>query len=448
MAVWAGIKRAAALPWAWPRRRKSDGPVWGPVGGAAPWGWPWYGTGGDDLSLADARWLSATSRCISLLSDCLSSPPLYLTRATAGGGRQLVSSSDAARALAGLSFHSRECLATSMLADGNAYARLVRNDRGGVADLAPIAPWRVSLGIDDDNGAIWYRIAEDGVLQEPAEILPSSDILHIRCRPISSSHFLLGVSPLAQAARSLETVLRINIGARTYFKNLSLPSFLLSTDLVMSPDQVTQLRERWDEATKGDGLGGVPILTAGLKGTAIPRQSALESQLNEMSKLSVAEIGRAYGVPSSMLNETSSLNYATASEQSRAFAASTLSPLATRIADALSHALLSRDERLAGFAAYIDLSDLVLGQGKERSDYTSQLVNGGIISTNEARDMLGWAAVADGSTLRIPVNTSPLPVWSEGGPQPVALAAGKHLSPSLESQFRSSRTIRDLRRAL
>ena len=54
-------------------------------------------------------------------------------------------------------------------------------------------------------------------------------------------------------------------GLAAYYTKMSRPSGVLQTDLILSPEQVQQLRARWDEQARGVGTGGVPILTAGLK---------------------------------------------------------------------------------------------------------------------------------------------------------------------------------------
>ncbi|KQT09026.1 MULTISPECIES: hypothetical protein [unclassified Bradyrhizobium] len=40
---------------------------------------------------------------------------------------------------------------------------------------------------------------------------------------------------------------------------------MLETDQQLTAPQTKELRERWDEQTKGDGAGGTPILAWGLK---------------------------------------------------------------------------------------------------------------------------------------------------------------------------------------
>jgi HK97 family phage portal protein len=188
----------------------------------------------------------------------------------------------------------------------------------------------------------------------------------------------------------------------------------LCTDQPLIPKQVSDLRERWQEISKGEAYGGVAILAYGIKPVPLPAEKVIEAQIAEMSRVTVAEISRAYGVPLQLLNETSSLNYSTSVELQRAFANFSLIPLGQRVTDALSLALLSREERLGGMVIQYDFSSLLLGSGQELAEFASKLVNGGVVTVNEARDYLGLPDIPDGGILRTPVNTAPLGLWAEG----------------------------------
>ena len=86
--------------------------------------------------------------------------------------------------------------------------------------------------------------------------------------------------------------------------NQARPSAVLSTDAVLRPEQVAQLRQQWNEQAKGleagCGPGGTPILTAGLKVQpwSTPGKDA---QVAEMMKMSDEKIALAFRVPLQIL---------------------------------------------------------------------------------------------------------------------------------------------------
>ena len=81
------------------------------------------------------------------------------------------------------------------------------------------------------------------------------------------------------------------------------------------------------------------------------------------------------GVPLSMLAQPGSVNYSTAVEESRAFAALSLQPFTARLADELTAKLLTPLQRAQGFKIEFDLTRLLVSPG-EIADRMSKLVNG------------------------------------------------------------------------
>lgn len=84
-----------------------------------------------------------------------------------------------------------------------------------------------------------------------------------------------------------------------------------------------------------------------------------------------------------------------------------LQPFARRVESCLTGALVNREQRMAGMSVSIDLLPLLLGHGSERSEYFSRMVNGGVMTPNEARRQTGLQDITGGDILRSPVNTLP-----------------------------------------
>lgn len=86
---------------------------------------------------------------------------------------------------------------------------------------------------------------------------------------------------------------------------------------------------------------------------------------------------------------------------------------AVGFADELSSKLLTQTQRDSGWAIEFDLAALLIAPS-EIPDRMSKLVNGGVLTVNEAREQLGLADVLDGDELRVPVNTAPWDRWVDG----------------------------------
>lgn len=97
-------------------------------------------------------------------------------------------------------------------------------------------------------------------------------------------------------------------------------------------------------------------------------------------------------------------------EELRSFASISLAPYCKRFADELSTKLLTPTQRDSGWQVEFDLRTMLVSPA-EIPDRMSKLLNGGICTTNEAREWMGLPDVDDGGELRIPVNVAPMDRW-------------------------------------
>jgi hypothetical protein len=87
-----------------------------------------------------------------------------------------------------------------------------------------------------------------------------------------------------------------------------------------------------------------------------------------------------------------------------------------RIADELTHKLIPALEIEQGVRIEYDLQQASLGHGRERAESLGALVGSGIMSVNEARNILHLADIDGGDVLRAPVNMMSLNNWLSFAP--------------------------------
>lgn len=194
----------------------------------------------------------------------------------------------------------------------------------------------------------------------------------------------------------------------------------------MTGDQKDSLRQSFDSLNSGRPV----VLEGGLEMKDVPVPALDRLQMLDLSRYGTEEIARAWGVPTSMLSQSEGINYASAAEQSRQFVTVSLQPFARRVESALAEKLLSRNERASGFSVSIDLTQMLLGHGQERSEYFSRMVNAGVMTTNEARNQAGLSDVSGGDVVRMPVNTLPMEQWEQGELN----FGGERAAPVIEAQ--------------
>jgi HK97 family phage portal protein len=278
-------------------------------------------------------------------------------------------------------------------------------------------------------------------MQQPERVIPASDMLHLKFR-VTGKHPLLGVSPLISLAPALQPLFSMREGQSQVWQAISLPGAYLASDTKMNLDQKTSLRESFDSL----GNGRPVVLDGGLEMRDVPIPDLARLQMLDLARYGTEEIARAWGVPTSMLSQSEGINYASAAEQSRQFVTVSLHPFAKRVESAVGEKLLSRAERANGFAMNIDLTQMLLGHGQERSEYFSRMLNAGVMTTNEARNQSGLSDVEGGDVVRVPVNTLPLGQWEQGelALEPVEEAALPNITkepPKLRSVERVSRLL-------
>ncbi len=387
-------------------------------GGPNQWSPDWLASAGVDPrspAVVVPDQLAAALRCASLLSDSLAAVPPSVFEPLPTGGQDRVTASDAARAIRRTAYSDWETLLLQCALHGNGFARILRNDRNGPHALSAIPCRLVTVALDTE-GRVWYEIVEDEQTGTAAEIISARDMVHVKYRCLDSA--LIGVGPLKAAAASISGAVQSFQLRESLHRNLSQAGLAFSTDMELNADQMQQLREAVDKQTKGLRAGGSIVLSHGLKmdrggGGAI---KATDSELLESLRFSVEEVCRIFGVPPSMVGMAQESSYSTAAEERRSFVNSTLRPWARRIADELGRKLLAEEERSRGLTVAYDFSAELLGEGNERAEALSKLVNSGVYSPNEARNLLGLADVPGGEELRAPVNVYPLSAWSGYGP--------------------------------
>ena len=370
---------------------------------------PYFGQSMTNYSgsqVSDPDGLAAVRRCVAILADGVASTSVSLLQTLSTGGKVSNVEHPSARALRLLSYTDTELMLTDALFAGNGFLRIDRS--AGSLRLVAVPAYMVTVAVDQ-TGKPWYQVAANQVLNTKQMTLSSSDMVHLRYR-VDPANPLVGLSPLRAAKGSHAALTDVYLLHGRLAANQSNPGLILSTDKDMTKEQVSRLRELWDQQSGGYKSGGTVILSNGLT-TSDSKQSISQkdADLIEALRFSVEEASRIFGVPPSMLGYSQHTSFATAQEERRAFLSATLRPLMLRVADALNQSLLTEQERLEGLSVEFDSSDF--GAGRELAETISSLVNSGVLTLNEARNKLSLVDVEGGDIPRVPSNVMPQDSW-------------------------------------
>src|SRR5215472_2981862 len=255
-------------------------------------------------------------RCIAAYSETIASlSPAAHWRRNNRGGRTRVENSALSRVLRVPNTYQSPSdfmlnLVRNLYVEGNALALALRSERFEITELHLMDPRQSSPFVvrneDDNDAEIFYRlggnVVVDHMFGNKQLVVPARDVLHVRLH--DSRHYprpLWGESPLTAAMQDVALGNALAQQQIRFLLNAARASAVLSTDLVLSREEVQQLRDRWHEQSKGMSMGGTPVLTSGLK--VMPwAQPARDAQLAELAKISHEQIAHAFRVPLQLLS--------------------------------------------------------------------------------------------------------------------------------------------------
>lgn len=344
--------------------------------------------------------------CIGAYSQTVAMCPPAHKRSTGDGGTEIISKSAAARFFKRPNDYETISdfllnLADRLYRDGEAFGYAVRNERNEIIEIHRMRKGYPYIGTD---GSVFYSLSGNEIAEARFDLsapIPARDVLHVRLK--TPRHPLKGVSPILAVA--LDQALS---GAAlnqqiVFYLNQAKPSFMLETDQQLTAEQTQALRARWDEQTKGDGAGGTPILTWGLKAKAVST-TAKDSEIADMLKLSDQNIALAFRMPLQILG-IGGTPFASTEALMSAWKSTGLGFALNHIEEALGQLF-----RLKGQPdEYIELdADALLRSSFKELMESLNSAAGKLLTYNEARAKIGQPRKPGGDDLYVQMQDIPL----------------------------------------
>jgi len=220
------------------------------------------------------------------------------------------------------------------------------------------------------------------------------EIIHIKENSFYS--IFRGTSRLKPAVRTMQLTASMRKFQDNFFKNGAVPGLVLKSPNTLSEKIKERMIQSWSSRYRPDAGGRRPlILDGGIEIDSISnvnfKELDFQSSIEENEKI----ILKALGVPPILLD---SGNNANIRPNMRMYYLETILPIVRKINYAYS--------RFFGYSIEEDATNIPALQPelRDQSQYYTSLVNGGIISANEARVRLGFDALEGNDDLRIPAN--------------------------------------------
>lgn len=368
---------------------------------------------------SNAMQVSAIYACVALIGGAVSSIPLEFYRRDAAGHREKFTPDlwylfneqpfpawNAATAW--------EYSMQSLLLRGDSFWRIHRASRLSptITGFEPLHPATVYVWRSGDR--LRYRVTpQPSQLMQPTAghqmvemsgaippiELDQDDILHV---PGPGFNGLRGLSQVTSSLmQSGNTAKAADKFTSAFFANSARPDFVLESDAKMDAQQISQLRDQWEQLYAGATKAWKPaVLTGGLKVKPVTLSSH-DAQLLETRKFTVEEICRVFGVPPHMIGHMDkSTAWGSGIEQmALGFSKFTLQRHLRKIEQEINRKVFRTAARFAAF----DVSGLERGDFKTRMEgYRVALGRAGEpawLTVNEVRRMENLPPVDGGDEL-------------------------------------------------
>lgn len=332
---------------------------------------------------------SASAAAIRLISTACAECPIQVYR-TSGGNRER----DASHPIETLlnSFANpwtaspdfiRELTQRALL-DGDAYARVIRIRSGKPVELHPLIG-KVSVVVDEWTGEPRYTVSTEsaGTVE-----LGFRDVLHLK----SPS----GAAPAKQAATAIETGLLLERATAELFRGGGAPSGILTVTGALTAKAAQEVLASWKEQRLANPSGAA-VLGSDAKWQPISF-SSVDLETLELRRHQILDVLRFFGISPTLAGELADASLNNSEALGRQFLSFTLGPWLTAWISALSRTLIDPKDRGAVYAE-AETSQITSGDFKSFAEGLKALVNGPVMTANDARERLSLPRTPGGENL-------------------------------------------------
>jgi HK97 family phage portal protein len=353
------------------------------------------------VSTATALECATVLACVRVIANGLAQVPFKLHRVNgrhreAATGHPLFDLIDTAPNDYQTAFEFRQMLGLHLALTGNAHVWLNRVG-GRIVEMLPYRPGSVTVTRAKDWSLRYTITTLDG---ERVEV-PASDMWHLRWL---SWDGVAGLDAVRLTREAIGLSLATEKHGARLFKNGAAVGGLLSTDSILTEEQVKRLKENWQAAHSGDNTFKTAVMFGGMKFTPTGSPND-EAQFLETRRHQVEEICRGYGVsPIMVFHYDKASTYASAEQMFLQHAVHTLGPWYACIEKSAARWLLTPEERGQGYYFKFNANGLMRGAARDRAEFYKSLYNVGALSPNDIRELEDMNPYDGGDEYRVPLN--------------------------------------------
>ena len=278
-------------------------------------------------------------------------------------------------------FNLMKNLVTDIIMYGNAYCYIEKADDGTPLSLTYLERGDVTVYYNKNTQDLYYQV----VNHKPGRVRPEN-MIHLYKNSING---VQGKSLVSYANQVLQLAKATDKTASKYYSSGCALSGVLTIKGARKGAKEAA-RDAFATTHSGSSGSGLVILDEDMSYTPISG-SASDSQMLEARAFNAEEIARYFNINPLLLGDTKGASYKSIEEANVEFLSRTLMPYVSLIEDEFNRKLVKPEEQ-GKVVIDFEEGELLRGDMKSTSEYIQKLVSSGIMTTNEAREMLGLPA--------------------------------------------------------
>jgi HK97 family phage portal protein len=292
-----------------------------------------------------------------------------------------------------------KAIVLSLKVDGNAYVLKVRSKNlREVRELWWVAHWQCAPCWPADRSTYisHYEIDIDG----DTRLVPVEDIIHIR-DGIDPDQERYGLSALKAQVREVVTDSEASTFTASLLKNAGVPSVAIvpgEGNDEIDPKASKAIKDRFVDATGGDSRGAPVVFARGAKIVELGF-SPERLRLDRLPRMAAAKIAAALGTNLMTVGlPDEAKTYANQAEARRGAWENGLVPTIDLIGEALQHSLMPEFSDPKQYIIDFDYSQVESLREAQNAKSARMVAEfqGGLVTRNEAREMLGYDVDPEG----------------------------------------------------
>lgn len=367
-------------------------------------------TTGIDITPETAVNTSTVYACVNILANNIAKMPLQLYERTPKGRQHVTDLEDKVSYLIEkrpndflTPFQFKHLLEVHRNLWGNAYINIEWGVDGKPKSLWILNPALTFPQVRFDTGELFYLTTlPDGTNVK----LNSTDVIHLKALATGS---LKGIAPISAARENIGSLSASQQFKGKFFANGTAMAGVLKVPAQLGKEAKEKLRAEWESLYTGiDNAQRVAILDMGLDFQSIG-MPLKDAQFIESMKFDKTEIATIFNIPMHMVNELGQATYSNIEQQSIDFANNTLSPIATQYEQEFSYKLLSLQEQKTKYIKF-NFKALLKADSQARAAFYKEMVQMGVMSINEVRELEEMDIIENGDKHFISLNFTTLDI--------------------------------------